>query len=150
MDALDAIAESIALHAGWLEEAREKNAPGAPIQSWARRIKALEKAAEELKQLRAWAEPIPAKHGDLSDLPRELIAQLSGAKTDKVETQIYMIVKAADDEIELDRILIELYRRHGVVYERKALNNKAYRMVQKGLIHQAHGRKGVYSIQPKA
>ena len=149
MDPLDAINESIALHAGWLEEAREKQAAGAPIQKWAKRLKALEAAAEELKQLRAWAEPIPAKHGDLSDLPKELVVQLSGAKTDKVETQIYMIVKAAEDEIELDRILIELYRRHGVVHERKALNNKAYRMVQKGLIFQARGRKGVYRIQPK-
>ncbi len=145
MDPLEAINEAIALHAGWLGEARLKGNAEAPIQRWTLRMEALQEASEELKRLRAWSKPAPISYGDLSDLPQELIAELSGGKADELEEQIYRLVKAAG-EIGLDALLIELYRRHGGAYARKFLNNKCYRMVQKGLIHQVPSRRGFYSV----
>ena len=55
-------------------------------------------------------------------------------------------MKAAGPEIELDRLLIELFRRFGAVHERRFINNKCYRMAQKGLIFPVPGRKGVYTL----
>jgi hypothetical protein len=79
-------------------------------------------------------------------LPPALITQLSGPKTDAFEEQILAIVRAAGGPVELNRLLVELYRRHGQVHARKALNNKTYRMAQKGLIHQIPGQRGVYTL----
>jgi hypothetical protein len=142
-DPLDAIAASISIYKTWLAQPTHSDAAK---HQWSKTISGLEAAAEELKRLRAWAKPVPARYGDLSDLPSDLIAQLSGVKTDELEDQIYATVKAAGDEIELDRLLIELFRRFGTVHERRFLNNKCYRMVTKGLIHQVRGRKGVYTV----
>jgi hypothetical protein len=146
-DPLDSVNEYARLNEKWAEERRSENPKTADV--FQERAKALRAVADELAELRRWKMPVPASYGDISDLPTELIAQLSGVKTDELEDQIYAIVKAAGAEIELDRLLIELFRRHGEVHERRFLNNKAYRMVQKGLIHQVSGRKGVYTITPQ-
>jgi hypothetical protein len=75
--------------------------------------------------------------------------QLTGTKTDLLEDQIFMVVKAAGDQIDLDHLLIELYRRFGDVHQRRFMINKAYRLAQKGVIHVVPGRKGVYSVHPQ-
>ena len=146
MDALDAITETVALHAGWLQEARQKGNADATVQRWTRRMKALQQAAEELQRLRALHRPVSDDPVDLADLPPALLAQLSGPKTDALEARILAVVGAAGGAIALDRLLIELYRRYGQIHTRKGLNNKAYRMVRKGLIHQAADRRGAYSL----
>jgi hypothetical protein len=148
LDPLDAINEAVALHAGWLEEALQKGNTDGTVQRWTRRMHALQDAAKELAALRANRET-PGGTGepdDMSDLPAALIAQLSGPKTDALEDQVLDVMRSVGGQVELNRLLIELYRRHGDVHERKALNNKAYRMVQKGLIHQAPDRRGAYSL----
>jgi hypothetical protein len=117
---------------------------------WLERANELAAAAAELHRLRAWAKPIPAEYGDLSDLPPDLISQLSGIKTDELEDQVFAIVKAAGDQIELDRLLIELYRRFKTVHQRRFLMNKCYRMAQKGLIHLVAGKKGTYTAKPQS
>jgi hypothetical protein len=153
LDPLDAIHEAVALHAGWLEEARLKGNADGTVQRWTRRMHALQQAAQELHAFRAReaAPQTPAESADaqdnLSDLPPALLAQLSGPKTDRLEGQILDVLRSVGGLVELNRLLIELYRRHGDVHERKALNNKAYRMVQKGLIRQAPDRRGVYGLQ---
>jgi hypothetical protein len=148
VDSLDAITEAVALHAGWLEEARQKGNADATVQRWTRRMKALQQATEELQRLRALQRPAAGDAADLSDLPPALLAQLSGARTDPLEEQILAVIRAADGAVTLDRLLIALYRRHGQVHARKALNNKAYRMALKGLIHPVSGRRGAYSLGP--
>lgn len=105
----------------------------------------LEAAAAELEQLRRITQPIPASYGDLSDLPPELLKELSGIKADDLEQQLYNIIRHGGEEVELDAVLIELYRRHKVVQTRKFLQNKLWRMVQKGMIWSVPGRKGVYT-----
>ena len=149
MDPLDAINETIALHAGWLEEARQKGNADGTVRRWTRRMKALQEAAGELARLRQLHRPVLRDPGDLDDLPPALLAELTGTRTDALEDQILALVGAAEGGIELNRLLIELYRRFGQVHTRKALNNKAYRMVQKGLLRQIEGRRGVYTLRPR-
>jgi hypothetical protein len=107
----------------------------------------LEAAASELQLLRAWSRPVLADYGDISDLPAELIKQLSGIRTDDLEDKIHATVKAAGESIDLDRLLIELYRRFGEIHERKNILNKAYRMIQKGILYAVPGRKGIYTTK---
>jgi hypothetical protein len=152
VDPLDAITEAVALHAGWLEEARQKGNADATVRRWTRRMQALREAAEELRGLRALHGAVsgaPLDDGELADLPPALIAELSGPKTDALEDQILAIVRAADGGVELNRLLVELYRRHGQVHTRKALNNKCYRMARKGLIQQVADQRGVYILAPE-
>ena len=147
MDPLEAIKEAVTLYAGWLEEARVKDDGGATVRWWERRIAALDAAAQELTALRERTAPLNPDPGDLGDLPAALLEQLSGRRTDPLEDQILDAVRAAGDAgLGLDRLLIELYRRHGEVHERKSLNNKAYRMAGKGLIKQVEGQRGVYRL----
>lgn len=147
VDPLDAIIEAVALHRGWLEEARSKGDAGATVRRWTRRMDALQAAAAELKQWRAVNQPLTPDAGDLADLPPALLKELSGPKVDPLEDQILTVVRASgEDGVELNRMLVELYRRFGAVQTRKALNNKAYRMVAKGLIAQIEGRRGTYRL----
>ncbi|HRD45892.1 MAG TPA: hypothetical protein PLF78_05350 [Caulobacter sp.] len=143
-DPLESVNEVARLFHKWANE-RDERGELRTASLHRDRAAAIEAVVAELKELRRWRRPVPAAYGDLSDLPDELLAQLSGVKTDELEDQIYAAVKAAGEEIELDRLLIELFRRHGDVHERRFLNNKCYRMVQKGLIHQVPGKKGVYT-----
>jgi hypothetical protein len=152
VDPLDAITEAVALHAGWLEEARRKGNADATVRRWTLRMQALREAAEELRRLRALHGPVsgaPLDAADLADLPPALIAELSGPKTDALEDQILAIVQAAGGAVELNRLLVELYRRHGQVHARKAINNKCYRMALKGLIHPVAGQRGAYTLAPE-
>jgi hypothetical protein len=147
MDPLDAIIEAVALHRGWLEDARSKGDAGATVRRWTRRMEALQAAAAELRQWRLANRPLAPDPGDLTDLPPALLKELSGPKIDPLEDQILAVVRAAgQDGVELNRLLVELYRRFGAVQTRKALNNKAYRMTAKGLIDQVEGRRGTYRL----
>ena len=145
----DSVNEVVRLFERWIREAKSQGNDLA-AERHTLRLAGINSLLSEVKELRRWKTPVPASYGDLSDLPDELLAQLSGIKTDELEDQIYAVIKAAGEEIELDRILIELFRRHQTVHERRFLNNKLYRMVSKGLIYAVPGRKGVYTIAPQA
>jgi hypothetical protein len=108
------------------------------------RIIAIEGVISELENLRRITKPIPASYGDLSDLPAELVKELSGIKVDDLEEQLFTIIKSGE-EVDLDAILIELFRRFEVVQTRKFLQNKLWRMVQKGIVYSVPRRKGVYT-----
>lgn len=83
--------------------------------------------------------------GDLSDLPPEVLAELSVTKLDELEQQLRDIV-ASGDEVGLDAVIVELYRRHKIVHPRRFVMNKLYRMAQKGLIRPVEGKKGAYTV----
>lgn len=102
---------------------------------------------KELETARLRLRPIPKEFGDLSDLPEEVMAQLSLAKVDELEQQLRDIVASGDGaEVGLDAIIIELYRRHKHVFERRFIMNKLYRMGQKGIIESVEGKKGFYFV----
>lgn len=102
----------------------------------------------EFERMEDLLKPIPVLEGeDISDLPRELLEQLSISKTDELENQIATVVNAAGGEADIDVILVYLFRKFKVVQTRRFLQNKLYRMSQKGLLHSVEGKKGCYSTQ---
>lgn len=110
----------------------------------------LEAVAHELEAARKRLRPVPNDYGDLSDLPEEVMKQLNLTRIDELEQQMRDIVASADgEEVGINHIIIELYRRHKVMKERTYIMNKLYRMGQKGIVSAVEGKKGVYII-PKA
>jgi hypothetical protein len=128
----------------WGASAQEKGDQSNSIRHM-RNAVALEETIAELERLERITQPIPASYGDLSDLPPSLLKELSGLRTDDREQQLYTIIGSADGEVDLDAILIELWRRFEVEETRKFLQNKLWRMAQKGMIWTVPGKKGVYS-----
>jgi hypothetical protein len=148
-DHLDSVKSLIPLFRSWANRANREGRDGDEALH-ARRLSALEAVVAELEELRRITLPIPASYGDLSDLPPELLKELSGTKVDDREQQLHTIIKSGGDEVELDAILIELYRRFKVIETRKFLQNKLWRMAQKGIIYTVPGKKGVYAAtKPK-
>ena len=149
-DHLDSVKALLRLHRNWLKAAEEREDEKAVV-TYRSRIAALDATINELDELRRLTKPIPSSYGDLSDLPAELMKELSGIKVDDLEQQIYTIMKSGGEEIDLDAVLIELFRRFKIVQTRKYLQNKLWRMAQKGVIFSVPGKKGIYSaIQPTA
>jgi hypothetical protein len=107
---------------------------------------ALEQVAAELVASRIRLRSVSNALGDLSDLPPEVLAELSVTKLDDLEQQMRDIVASGADEVGLDVVIVELYRRHKVVHPRRFVMNKLYRMAQKGLIYGVEGKKGVYTV----
>lgn len=108
-------------------------------------LRALLREYERLEEL---TRPIPVFAGDdLSDLPKELLSELSITKTDDLEDQLATVINAAGGEADIDTILIYLYRKFEVRQTRRFLQNKLWRMTQKGLLHSVPGKKGHYTTQ---
>ena len=82
---------------------------------------------------------------DLSDLPPELLEQLSaGAK--KVDTDVLVqVINGRDGTASLDDILIDLYRKHRQVETRAVVSNRLYRLSKRNMVWAVPGRKGVYT-----
>ncbi len=93
------------------------------------------------------AEPRALDAGDLSDLPPELVAELSTAQVDVLERQIGNVLEALGGAGDLDQILIGLYRRFQVVQKRRFLQNKLWRMVRKGLVLKTKSARGVFRLE---
>lgn len=105
---------------------------------------------KELFDLQAKLKPLPARIGDLSDLPPELVAELSTPKTDELESQITIVLQAYGGMADLDQILVGLYRKFQVIQKRRFLQNKVWRMCQKEILWSIRGKKGVYTINEPA
>lgn len=148
-DHLDSVKEYLRRMEGWRKDAIAKK-DELLTQTYDTRLAFFRATVEELDRLRRVTKPIPASYGDLSDLPPELVKELTGIKVDDLEQQIFTIVKTGGDEVDLDAILIELFRRFEVVQTRKFLQNKLWRMAQKEVIYSVSGRKGVYTATKPA
>jgi hypothetical protein len=83
---------------------------------------------------------------ELSDLPDELVAELSISDADRAEFNILSVIEDAGGIAALDRILVGYFRHTGEVVRRQQMINRIYRMIQKGLLYSVPGRKGVYSL----
>ncbi|HWA91657.1 MAG TPA: hypothetical protein VG889_16580 [Rhizomicrobium sp.] len=84
---------------------------------------------------------------DLSDLPPELLSELSASHGDVLERQILSAIEALGGSADLDRLLIALYRRFSVVQKRRFLQNKLWRMVRKGLVQKTKSDRGVFRLE---
>lgn len=84
---------------------------------------------------------------DITDLPPELLKELN-IPSDGLETQIIGVLEMSAAAVDLDQILIGLYRRFGVVQKRRFLQNKLWRMVKKQQIYKLKDRRGLYALDP--
>lgn len=82
---------------------------------------------------------------DIEDLPADVIAELNISETDRQELVIEDIIKRAGGVLSLDKVIVELYRRTSEIVKRNTLTSRLYRMVQKRMIFNVPGRKGLYS-----
>jgi hypothetical protein len=87
-----------------------------------------------------------ADDNDLSDLPPELLAELSTTQVDVLERQVLTVIEACGGSADLDQILIGLYRRFQVVQKRRFLQNKLWRMVRKGQVQKTKSARGVFKL----
>jgi hypothetical protein len=98
-----------------------------------------------LSLIRSFRTPMTLE--DVSDLPAELLKELN-LPSDQLESEIIAVLRFAAEPVDLDQILIGLYRRFGVIQKRRFLQNKLWRMVSKEQIHKGKNRKGLYSLEP--
>lgn len=149
-DSVDSVNQLLVLFRKQLEKSdiSEKNA-----ETYRGYIEGLEAARAEIIQLRdrnsgleKRLEPLPTRLGDLSDIPPELLEELSTPRGDELETQILDVIRAHGETADLDQILVGLYRKFGAIQKRRFLQNKIWRMSQKGLVWSLRGRKGVYTL----
>lgn len=84
---------------------------------------------------------------DIEGLPQELIDQLSINDADKLEFEIINIIDEAGGFLNLDKILIGLFKKTKEIHKRTQLTAKLYRMSQKHLIYAVPNKKGVYTTQ---
>jgi len=83
---------------------------------------------------------------DTSDLPPELLKELSAGHADKLEDQIVDVMRAHGGSADLDQLLIGLYRKSKVVQKRRFLQNKLWRMVRKGLLRKNREDRGTFFL----
>lgn len=79
---------------------------------------------------------------ELEGLPRELLEQLS---TDTHEINILKIMEDHSGPISLDRLILNFYKLHGEVLDRRKLTTKLYRMCKSGSLYTV-GERGIYSL----
>jgi hypothetical protein len=84
---------------------------------------------------------------DLSDLPPELLAELSDSARGEVDPLI-QIIRERGGTATLDDILIDLYRKHREIGKRNVIANKLYRLTKRKLCWSVPGKKGIYTIAP--
>ncbi len=122
---------------------QDNNHDLAQKHAWA--ADALESAIGEIKRLRNLTTALPEDLGDITDLPEELIAELSVAKGDELEDRLVTVINSYGGTADLDQILVGLYRKFKDVQKRRFLQNKLYRMTQKAIVWSVPKRKGVYT-----
>jgi hypothetical protein len=86
---------------------------------------------------------------DTSDLPPELLKELSTAHADELERQIFAVFGALGGSADLDQLLIGLFRTFGSLHKRRFLQNKLWRMVRKRDLEKADQRGFFALAAPK-
>jgi hypothetical protein len=106
---------------------------------------ALERAAGEIEELRKKAAPLPTRLGDLSDIPPELRAELTGVEIDELEGHLVTVINSYGGTADLNQVLVGLFRKFKVVQTRRFVQQKLWRMTVDGLLWGVPKRKGVYT-----
>jgi len=83
---------------------------------------------------------------DASDLPPELLKELSAGHADKLEDQIVEVMRGHGGSAAMDKLLIGLYRKSKIVQKRRFLQNKLWRMVRKGLLRKNRENRGTFFL----
>lgn len=102
-----------------------------------------------IKQPTSSIDPIaPLLPKELVGLPQELIDELSAKATDKQELLITELIDSHGGTLSLDRILVGIYAKSGVIMKRSVLNAKLYRMIKKEMVYAVPKKKGIYTTNP--
>lgn len=87
--------------------------------------------------------------GDLRDLPEEILRQLPSARMDELERSIIELIgEVFDGFASVDEVFVGLYRKTGVIHDRRKVSSKLYRMVnaKPPLLEAVPKRRGVYRL----
>jgi hypothetical protein len=84
---------------------------------------------------------------DLSDLPPELLKELSDSFKGETDPLI-AIINDRGGTASIDEILVDLYRKYGEIGKRPIISNKLYRFSRRGLCAAMPGKKGIYTTDP--
>ncbi len=105
-------------------------------------------AGEQIARPKAVAAGIPSqKHADdFSDLPSELLEQLSSRSKKGQADVLVQIIADRGGAASLDDILIDLYRKTGEIGQRTLIGNKLYRLAKAGQVSTTEGRKGIFTV----
>ena len=161
----------------WFQSQAQRYSPEHPryrydkVQMYSRLARDFGELAAALEQIESPAPPLAVTHApyrtpsvssaapapkpsqnerarDLSDLPPELLKELSDSAT-KGETDVLVkIINERGGRATLDEILIDLFRKHGEVGKRTITGNKLYRLSKRGLVWALPGKKGIYTTKP--
>jgi hypothetical protein len=119
----------------------------AKVEKYREIRESLDDLADFLEQEKAKNAPIPQEIGDISDLPQELLDQLSLPRRDQLEDQILNVMRDLGGEANLDQILVGLYRKYKNIQTRRFVQNKLYRMGKKDMAYSVPGKRGVYTLE---
>jgi hypothetical protein len=109
------------------------------------REKPAEPNSEQLSRAPLQRRQIMLSLDDLKDLPDALLDELNLSDSDKQDLLVESIVNDAGGVLSLDKIIVELYRRSGLINKRQIMISRLYRMVQRGLLYSLPTKRGVYS-----
>lgn len=85
-------------------------------------------------------------YDEIKGLPQELLEELS-IDSNSPDYTIIDLIEESGEILSLDKILVGLYKKTGEIHKRSQLNNRLYRMVQRGELFSVAGKKGVYSTR---
>jgi hypothetical protein len=139
-DVIDSVNGVISTLAGWARGSKD------PIATTCREgVSTLQAAITEIQSLREKTSPLSTRLGDLSDLPKELRAELSGIEIDELESQLVTVINAYGGTADLNQVLVGLFRKFKIVQTRRFIQQKLWRMTSDGLLWSVPKRKGVYT-----
>ena len=81
---------------------------------------------------------------DVSDLPEELVNELTIPKSDNDEVRMVHLLRLAGRPLSINEIMVGLFRKFGDVSKRTTVNSRLYRMANKGDL--VSMEKGVYAL----
>lgn len=81
---------------------------------------------------------------DLDGLPEELVSELAISKADQEDAQIIQLFRIAQRPLNINEVMVGLYRKFEVRQKRTALSARLYRMASRGEL--VNVEKGVYSL----
>jgi DNA-binding transcriptional regulator PaaX len=71
------------------------------------------------------------------------------AESDLAELNLLELIRDMGGTVSISKLVVEMYRKQNVIADRTKLNQRLYRMAQKGWLHSAE--RGRYSIyRPKS
>lgn len=146
-DHLDSVKDLARLLRSWAKTAGDKN-DSKNEQGWLAKARNLDAATAEIEALRKKTAPLAPRLGDLSDLPEELLSELTGI--DELENQIVVVINAYGGTADLDQILVGLYRKFQVIQKRRFVQQKLWRMQKDELAWAVPRRKGTYTTTKPA